>query len=287
MGKKWDYNVPDVEVWKECLRVLKPGGHLLSFAGSRTYHRMAVNIEDAGFEIRDQIMWIYGSGFPKSMNIGKAIDKLHGNKRDIIGVKNYRPGWHKNHTQNDDSWVGAEDEGGNITRGNSKFEGWGTALKPAHEPIVVARKPFSGTVAQNVLENGAGAINIDGCRVPLGTEKCPSGSAKRVYAANQYTTEKIYGGNKITPKDGRFPANVIHDGSDEVVNLFPDRKSGGKVRGTEQSRTGQNGIYGQWGRVENKPFFDSGSASRFFYCAKASRSERGEGNNHPTVSLLL
>ena len=120
MGKKWDYDVPSVEIWEECMRVLKPGGHLLSFAGSRTYHRMAVRIEDAGFEIRDQIMWIYGSGFPKSHNIGHKVDE---------------------------------------------YQGWGTALKPAHEPIVMARKPFKGSVADNVLEWGTGGINIDDSRI--------------------------------------------------------------------------------------------------------------------------
>jgi site-specific DNA-methyltransferase (adenine-specific) len=147
MGKKWDYDVPSVEIWKECLRVLKPGGHLLSFAGSRTYHRMAVRIEDAGFEIRDQIMWIYGSGFPKSLNIGKAVDKIQGNEREVGKLK------FKGGTQlgviNDDNWKPKDVY---ESKGNTEWEGWGTALKPAHEPIVMARKPLSEkTVVDNVL----------------------------------------------------------------------------------------------------------------------------------------
>ena len=161
MGKKWDYDVPQVELWEQAIRVLKPGGMLLSFAGSRTYHRMAVNIEDAGFEIRDQIMWVYGSGFPKSHNIGKAVDKLQGNEREkTIGGQIAK------------QLGGEKMDGGKAnpeyehTKGTSPYEGWGTALKPAHEPIVMARKPLEEkTVAKNVLKYGTGGINIDGCRV--------------------------------------------------------------------------------------------------------------------------
>jgi DNA modification methylase len=152
MGKKWDYDVPSVDIWKECLRVLKPGGYLLSFAGTRTQHRMAVNIEDAGFEIRDMIMYVYGSGFPKSLNIGKAVDKLQGNERKVTGKKDYAPGWHKEHTQNDDSWTGGEDKGLNITKGTSEWEGWGTALKPAVESITVALKPLNTVPYYDIIE---------------------------------------------------------------------------------------------------------------------------------------
>ena len=166
MGKKWDYDVPKVELWKEVYRVLKPGGHLLSFAGSRTYHRMAVNIEDAGFEIRDMLGWLYGSGFPKSHNIGKAVDKLQGNKREVVG-KSKRHGGGKNFSSFGESLE--KNSKPDITKGNSKWEGWGTALKPAHEPIVMARKPFNKSVAENVLTHGTGGINIDDCRV--GTER--------------------------------------------------------------------------------------------------------------------
>jgi len=184
MGKKWDYDVPSKEIWEECMRVLKPGGHLLAFAGSRTYHRMAVRIEDAGFEIRDQIMWIYGSGFPKSMNIGLQLDKKLDNERVVVGKDkagaefNKVKGFGKT-TIKDDGEATTE---WNVTKGNTEWEGWGTALKPAHEPIVMARKPFKGGVAENVLEWGTGGINIDASRIE---------------------------------EDNRFPANFIHGGIEE------------------------------------------------------------------------
>ena len=241
MGKKWDYDVPSVEVWEECLRVLKPGGHLLSFSSARTYHRMVVNVEDAGFEIRDQIMWVYGSGFPKSHNIGKSVDKLLGNKREVVG-KN------PNHRESDAlfelGFQGGKGDG-DITKGQSKWEGWGTALKPAHEPIVLARKPLANTVAKNVLEYGTGGINID-------KSKC---------------------------EGDRFPANFIHDGSQLVLDLFPDTKS---TKSNLPKGTG-----GIWSNKTNTPcgdtYSDEGSAARFFYCAKTSKKERGSDNNHPTV----
>ena len=173
MGKKWDYDVPNIDIWKECYRVLKYGGHLLAFGGSRTYHRLAVNVEDAGFEIRDQIMWIYGSGFPKSHNVGKAVDKIQGNKRDLIrkrkdGVSKINDnGIYRINAlgKNEVGMLKEYDE----TKGNSQWEGWGTALKPSHEPIVMARKPLSEkSVADNVLKWGTGGINIDESRI--GTE---------------------------------------------------------------------------------------------------------------------
>lgn len=231
MGKSWDYDVPQKEIWQEVLRVLKPGGHLLAFFGSRTYHRGVVQIEDAGFEVRDQIMWLYGSGFPKSHNIGN---------------------------------------------------GWGTALKPAHEPIVVARKPISQTVAKNVLEYGTGALNIDECRTK---EKGMKWEKPRGGIWKTDTEAK----SKLVENDlGRWPANVIHDGSDEVVSVFPDTgKSGVAVQknGGGQKIGGKSGIYGGSNGLlrEDVGYNDSGSAARFFYSAKASKADRGEGNNHPTV----
>src|SRR3990167_7926645 len=172
MGKKWDYDVPSQKIWEECLMVLKPGGYLLSFAGTRTQHRMAVNIEDAGFEIRDMIAWVYGSGFPKSLDIGKAVDKLQGNERNIIGKKTgtYADIKRDQLTGQDGLHGGVATERSRIevleTKGDSEYEGWGTALKPALEPIPMARKPLSeDTVAANVLKWGVGGINIDGCRV--------------------------------------------------------------------------------------------------------------------------
>lgn len=212
MGKSWDGSkiAFNIEVWKQALRVLKPGGHLLAFSGSRTYHRMASAIEDAGFEIRDQIQWIYGSGFPKSMNISKSIG-------DFPEAK--------------------------------QWQGWGTMLKPAHEPIVLARKPLNEkTVAANVLHYGTGGLNIDGTRVGSegGGNSCAGGDSCKC-------KNKIFEGATKHPVRkpahepiGRFPANVIHDGSDDVVKLFPS-----------------NG--------------DSGSASRFFYSAKTSKRDRNEG----------
>lgn len=241
MGKSWDYDVPKKEIWNQVFRVLKPGAHLLAFFGSRTYHRGVIQIEDAGFEIRDQIMWIYGSGFPKSHNIGN---------------------------------------------------GWGTTLKPAHEPIVVARKPLlEKSVAANVLKYGTGALNIDDCRV---------GNEQRTYSlkggqnlnklsrptGNDSDDAKGCGAYGIGAKqisigettvNGRWPANVIHDGSDEVTRHFPNSKAGRSVTGKEPSaRTDK--IFGVFnGRLPFESYNDDGSAARFFYCAKASKSDRDEG----------
>jgi site-specific DNA-methyltransferase (adenine-specific) len=219
MGKAWDASgiAYNVGLWRECLRVLKPGGHILAFSGSRTYHRMACAIEDAGFEIRDQMLWVYGSGFPKSHNISKAIDKAAGQERETVGFKSAGIGTGKSYGK----IVGEREKvktnlvavTAPATEAAKQWDGWGTALKPAHEPICLARKPIEGTVADNVLKWGTGGINIDACRV---------GEIK-----------------------GRFPANLMHDGSQEVVELFP----------------GEEGS----------------SAARFFYCPKASKSDRDEG----------
>jgi hypothetical protein len=271
MGKKWDYAVPSVDIWKECLRVLKPGGYLLSFAGTRTQHRMAVNIEDAGFEIRDMIAWVYGSGFPKSLNIGKAVDKLQGNEREDLGYNlSSRP------NQEEKSGLyehGTRGKKTNITKGTSEYEGWGTALKPALEPITVARKPLSEkTVASNVLKWGTGGINIDESRVgETGARFNGRNVDSDIYG--KYGTSK--------PKEdynmGRFPANFIHDGSDEVVRGFPDTKpSKARTKPSYTISTPNNNIGGGW-KSANNEHNDSGSASRFFYCAKASKSERNKG----------
>jgi DNA modification methylase len=209
MGKRWDYDVPSVEIWAECLRVLKPGGHLLAFAGTRTQHRMAVRIEDAGFEIRDMIAWVYGTGFNK---VGYIKDDV----------------------------------------GNHVLPGFGGSLKPALEPITMARKPFKGNVAANVLAHGTGAINVDGCRV---------GTA------------------------GRWPSNLIHDGSDEVTQLFPDSNSSATPRNRKprQDRTQWRNGGAQYNNTTE--YGDTGSAARFFYTPKASAAER-QGVTHPTVKPL-
>ena len=255
MGKKWDYDVPSQEIWEECMRVLKPGGHLLSFAGSRTYHRMAVRIEDAGFEIRDQIMWVYGSGFPKSLNIGKAVDKLQGNEREDLGQSlNARPNMDGKSTN-----TYSVRKHSNKTKGNTEWEGWGTALKPAHEPIVMARKPLSEkTVGNNVLEWGTGGINIDESRVDFVSEADKAESINKNQHADfgsTMGTNQIYGDySMLEPQNynptGRFPANIIFD------------EEAGKL------------LDGQYEGV-----------SRFFYCPKSSKKDRNEGtdNNHPTV----
>jgi DNA modification methylase len=303
MGKKWDYDVPSQEIWEECMRVLKPGGHLLSFAGSRTYHRMAVRIEDAGFEIRDQIMWVYGSGFPKSHNIGKGVDKQLGNEREVVGLherQNYKKGG-----------AGFRQLGNDelrndyyIDKGNSPWEGWGTALKPAHEPIVMARKPFKGTVVDNVLEWGTGGINIDGCRIAVDMNR-EGDNAKRMnktYSGSSAIFGQADGDTTFDGYDkGRFPANIIFD---EEAGKILDNQSGNKtgqrgvVKGTEPSHSKKNAIYGDYSMVDGKyaePKDGLGGASRFFYCPKANKSDRNEGmpepvpqftarqNIHPTV----
>lgn len=248
MGKSWDSTgiAYQINMWQEALRVLKPGGHLLAFSGSRTYHRMVVAIEDAGFEIRDQIMWLYGSGFPKSLNIDKAIDKTLGVERKILGISRMQPDIRGNNYAQGQREYGGDTVPQYITEPATdlakKWQGWGTALKPAHEPIVVARKPLIGTVVENVLTHGTGGINIDATRVGLngGTFKAskPEGISNGIYGEGINGTVDIGELNK-----GRWPANVIHDGSDEVVELFPN----------------------------------NGSPARFFYSAKTSKRDRNEG----------
>lgn len=303
MGKKWDYDVPSVEVWAECLRVLKPGGHLLAFAGTRTQHRMAVRIEDAGFEIRDMIAWVYGSGFPKNHDVSKAIDKAAGVEREVVGVKPGHEGFaHRvtsGHMQTDED-LGVHRFSMNVeaqaryhaltapaTDAARQWQGWGTALKPALEPITVARKPLAGTVAENVQQFGTGALNIDGCRVATGevitaTRNVALGSSgSGVFGAANVP------GTYAQHDAGRFPANLIHDGSPEVLAGFPDTAMSKRTeRPTEDYRpNGKNAVYGSgMGGGAHAGFDDTTrSAARFFYCAKASKSDRGDGNNHPTV----
>ena len=251
MGKSWDSSgiAFNIEVWQEALRVLKPGGHLLAFSGSRTYHRMAVAIEDAGFEIRDQIMYVYGSGFPKSHNISKGIDKAAGAEREVVGQKvrgdvqqakksgsTYSVA-DANKNNKAIFGYGVEDLTIASTPEAKQWDGWGTALKPAHEPIVLARKPLIGTVANNVLTYGTGGLNIDGSRV--GTDDTRSPSSKSSFGLindDSWQAQEVMAGSA----SGRFPANFIHDGSDKVVDLL-------------------------------------GEPARFFYCAKASKRDRNEG----------
>ena len=243
MGKSWDNSgiAYSVEMWSEALRILKPGGHLLAFGGTRTYHRMACAIEDAGFEIRDQIMWVYGSGFPKSHNIGKATAPA--------------------------------------TPEAQQWQGWGTALKPAHEPIVVARKPLIGTVANNVLTYGVGGLNIDGSRVGTTVETWPATrnySSKEMSRPGSTLADDAETQSTGEAPAGRWPANFIHDGSDEVVALFPNTAPSrqGKPRGTAKKGLFANSKFNKVGTEHND---NGGSAARFFYCAKASKAERNAG----------
>lgn len=281
MGKSWDASgiAFNVDVWREALRVIKPGGHLIAFSGSRTYHRMAVAIEDAGFEIRDQIMWVYGSGFPKSHNISKGIDKAAGAVRERIAYKggiapgnaNYGGGQSVIHNG---TKVGEEA----ITPAAKQWDGWGTALKPAHEPMVLARKPLIGTVANNVLTHGTGGLNIDGTRVEGIPPSVPQPSLRPNGEDSGHALGTGEGRNgEMSQAIGRWPANFIHDGSDEVVGLFPFSKSGamnGEYNNTimAQSNGNRDGKTIKLTQQASK-----GSAARFFYCAKASKRDRNEG----------
>jgi DNA modification methylase len=305
MGKQWDYDVPTADFWRLVYEVLKPGGHVLSFGGARTYHRMVCNLEDAGFEIRDQILWLFGSGFPKSLNISKAIDRAAGAEGEVVSLTTHPDG-------NPRSLVARETgihEGGHRKNGvglpvtapatdeAKAWSGWGSALKPAHEPIVLARKPFRGTLAENIVANGAGALNIDACRVGTGEDLDP-----KDYDDTRRTSAKFngilhngkpYAGGKrigVVPA-GRWPANLILD--EDAAELL-DEQSGNRkgshphitIRKATRDIDGQQyggGYSGQSG--VHQGYSDAGGASRFFYTAKAPRDERN-GSKHPTVKPL-
>ena len=293
MGKRWDYDVPSVEIWAECLRVLKPGGHLLAFAGTRTQHRMAVRIEDAGFEIRDMIAWVYGSGFPKSLDVSKAIDKTAGVEREVVGVipdrwtgKGNALNFSTERPQSEVPVTGAP-----ATPEAQQWAGWGTALKPALEPITMARKPLEGTVAANVLAHGTGGLNVDGCRVETSDDLNGGAySAERKPSSSEWVkhggTIHSSVGQEFRQPSGRWPANLIHDGSEEVVGLFPQALSAGRYTDSLRKPEGEKQIFGSVigaNRRSNSYAGDTGSAARFFYTAKASRDDRSDGNTHPTV----
>jgi hypothetical protein len=283
MGKKWDYDVPGEDIWRECLRVLKPGGHLLAFAGTRTQHRMAVRIEDAGFEIRDMIAWVYGSGFPKSLDVSKAIDKAEGAQREVVGPNKFSA---LNGKANLNTYGTATrpDETAPATASARQWQGWGTALKPALEPITVARKPFKGTVAANVLAHGTGGLNVDECRVEAGDLNALQKNWDRVQSGSQGIASTGLKAIDLSDRapSGRWPANLIHDGSDEVTELFP--QTGISRGGNSQQINAGTGRY-NWNTGTDKAvpdgvdpgYGDSGSAARFFYCAKTSKRERNAG----------
>jgi DNA modification methylase len=294
MGKRWDYDVPTTEVWAECLRVLKPGGHLLAFAGTRTQHRMAVRIEDAGFEIRDMIAWVYGSGFPKSLDVSKAIDRAAGAEREVVGSKIGQPGYSMaDNGRTNAVYAGLHNPAAECsitapaTPEAQQWAGWGTALKPALEPITMARKPLEGTVAANVLAHGTGGINVDECRVAHG-EDCRMMAPSQANIDNPSEKHRQAGRREAVLElkpSGRWPANLITDGSDEVVGLFPQNTSPQPRTTKRSSDAGARNGYGAFTGQEEVVigFGDTGSAARFFYTAKASRDDRSDGNTHPTV----
>jgi site-specific DNA-methyltransferase (adenine-specific) len=288
MGKRWDYDVPTVDLWTLALECLRPGGHLLAFAGTRTQHRMAVRIEDAGFEIRDLIAWVYGSGFPKSLDVSKAIDDAAGAVREKGEPSVYADG----HVQSNSGTATSGYSGGLTSEGEGvrritipatdsarQWSGWGTALKPALEPITVARRPLEGTVAENVLAHGTGVLNVDGCRVHRASD---DESGWSVSGSKASENRAMSGGNyDRDPKpdaSGRWPANLIHDGSEEVVGLFPKTASGKPMNRmhTDPGRCVASGASGG-GTYMHTGFGDSGSAARFFYESKATRNDRNEG----------
>ena len=286
MGKEWDGG--DIafrtEVWEAALRVAKPGAYLLAFGGTRTFHRMAVAIEDAGWEIRDTVMWVYGSGFPKSHNVGKGIDKAAGAEREVVGNRmadDIRGGNMHAANRGERHFI---DITAPATDAAKQWDGWGTALKPAWEPIIVARKPLDGTVAANMLAHGTGAMNIDGCRVGvdpsvddmLRTVERKPRESQTWEQGSGFKNEK----NSRTgvPSLGRWPANLIHDGSDEVVGLFPVNSPHKMVRNRTLgarpfNNDGKATEYETTETIEDS----GGSAARFFYCAKANKNDRNEG----------
>jgi len=277
MGKNWDHGVPGEAFWSQALRVAKPGAHLLAFGGTRTFHRLTCAIEDAGWEIRDCVMWVYGSGFPKSLDVSRAIDKAagvavetRGHFRFTAADQNATPGAFRT---NEERINPGCRKTAPATDAAKQWQGWGTALKPAWEPVIVARKPLEGTVAANVLKHGTGAINVDGCRVPGVKPQVTQGINSNATSFNVAKEKRVSG----DPNEGRWPANLIHDGSEEVVGLFPETEATPGTYHTTARKTVN--CYGQHSpnstlRVGHA---DTGSAARFFYCAKASKTDRNDG----------
>jgi len=285
MGKDWDNGVPGARFWREVLRVLKPGAMLLAFGGTRTHHRLMVAIEDAGFELRDVMMWIYGSGFPKSHNISKAIDKAAGAEREVVG-KMAQPASPKKGTFNCSFDESKAVITAPATPEAARWDGWGTALKPAWEPIILAMKPRDGTFVNNALTWGVAGLWIDGGRVDAGQDYHDKEGFNEHRSLGGYGRESITAPFKPAT-GGRWPANLIHDGSDEVVGLFPDVHSRGNVSQSQCKHS--DGVTYHLGIDRDcggrYTYDKTGSAARFFYCAKASRSERDAGlDAFPLVS---
>lgn len=295
----WDGEVAfEVELWELAYQMLRPGGHLIAFGSPRTYHRLATAVEDAGFEIRDQLLWMYGSGMPKSRDVGKDFDRRAGRMADRpdIGIK---PGHEEfadrsthGHSKFSDDFARPWQHDpqararygrrtGPVTELAQQWDGWGTGLKPAHEPAVLARKPMTGSVADNLEMHGTGALNIDACRVP--------GESRRERPRlNSYGLQNDDGCSGIEPRhyEGRWPANLIHDGSAEVVELFPQSRRGSRAKAPD-GRRGHSGVYND-GLGRHDPlntYDDSGSAARYFYTAKPSAAEKAL-SDHPTIKPL-
>jgi DNA modification methylase len=287
MGMQWDGAVPSVELWQACLEAMSPGAHLLSFAAPRTQHRIAVNIEDAGFEIRDSLAWVFGSGMPKGLDVSKALDKELKAERKVSLVSLGRAG------QSEIACLPPDFTGGEYMQTEPStpeaklWDGYNVSLKPAYEPIIMARKSLDGTVAQNVLKHGCGGLNIGECRVE--TNENLSGGAYAKESKKDLSLASSYAmpanaGVYVQPT-GRYPANFIHDGSDEVIALFPENRPG--MSGGGKHKSGHK--KGMFGAIdcEHTLYGDQGSAARFFYQAKVSSSERSCNgavqNNHPTI----
>lgn len=294
MGKDWDKGVPGVPYWQEALRVAKPGAHLLACGGPRTHHRLMVAIEDAGWELRDCCMWVFGGGFPKSLDVGKAIDKAAGAERKVIGPRvtpdgrcrtlepsgmQARAALHGGGIRRREEWVTAP-----ATEAAKQWDGWGTALKPAYEPVVLARKPLDGTVAGTVLKWGCGGINIDGCRI--GTDIISQHG--RSDSENTCLSGRNYAEERGRAWSGRWPANLLLD---EAAADLLDQQSGTLKSGANPARRGSakfKNCYGEFKGQESCTVHrgaNSGGASRFFYCSKAPKNERC-GSLHPTVKPL-
>ncbi len=295
MGKKWDHGVPGIYFWEVILRVAKPGAFMLAFGGTRTHHRLMVAIEDAGWEIRDCMMWLYGSGFPKSLDISKAIDKAAGAEREVVGSYDSRSkydgskrksaGLYQGGITNDKTY-GKKSSTAPATASSKQWDGYGTALKPAWEPIIIAMKPLDGTFVQNALKYGVAGLNIDGGRIET-KEVLPvfDNGINNCRNRSSYDT----GGSKRTGKfttQGRFPANLILD---ESSGAMLDEQSGQLISGARNNTNNKpySGPTG-WKGTNTGDIYagSSGGASRFFYTSKASRSERGKENDHPAVKPI-
>ena len=292
MGQAWDTGETAFAAafWREVLRVLKPGGHVAAFASTRTYHRLAVAIEDAGFEIRDQLAWMYGSGFPKSHDVSKGIDRLNGDQRPVVGrerISNDMRGGALLDTAHDGLRPAFERDitsaASAASAASAEWEGYGTALKPAWEPICLGRKPLVGTVAANVLAHRTGALNIDGCRIAADPWDA-SGDSTGGDAVSVYGDKLNNSGRSGSHSLGRWPANIVHDGSDCVRAAFPAAPGALRAVGPEHGARHSANVYGDYGpRPEMVPRIDlDPSTARFFYTAKADADDR-IGSNHPTV----